>query len=760
MSAKIKNPLQKRIFREIAKEKAKYLAIFSFIVIMIGVTSGIFVASKSMMLTYDNGIEKYNLEDGHFSLATNADITDLNKLNEDMEEHFTVYEQAYFDYRNTSPASQKEYSVRIYANRSQVNTPCVFEGTLPSGRNEIALDRLFSENNNISLGDSIYINNKEYTVCAFIALPDYNCLFEKNTDLMFNASLFTIALISDEAFKELPSDKITYSYTYTFDNKEITDRKAYNASDELLSTLLEKEFPVTDFVKRQNNQAINFAREDMGGDTAMLEILLYVIIAVLAFIFILITGSTIEKEASAIGTLRASGYTRRELLLHYMTAPLLATAIAAILGNILGYTIFKEMAADLYYHSYSLAVYETYWSADAFIKSTVVPLVMMTAINFLGLSRKLRLSPLEFLRHELSGRKKKKVTPLPNFKFFTRFRLRVLLQNASNYFTMAVGIILANILFMFAISMLPAIEHYSDECSENSLANYQYVLKAPVSTDNEEAERYAQTTLLSSEQNTISIYGICENSQYLKDVSLPKSADEVIISEAFLKREQLAVGDMITLKEEYGDKEYSFKIAGTFYYPAAFAIVMNIELFNETFDKDDHYFNGYFSSSVIDDIDQDYIAVTITAKDLTKLVDQLNDSMGGFMPMMRNFSIILYVLVVFLLSKIVLEKNAEAISLSKVLGYNNREIGQIYIVSTAIAVLLALLISIPIADAAIKSVFRIFSSSYSCWIEGYISPVMYAAMVLTGIVCYGLISLYHIRKIHKIPMEIALKNME
>lgn len=755
MSAKIKNPLRKRIFREIINEKAKYLAIFSFIVIMIGFTSGTFVAGKSMMLTYDNGIEKYNMEDGHFSLAADTDIADLNKLNENMKEHFTVYRQEYFDYRSPS-----EYSIRIYANRSQVNTPCVFEGTLPSGSNEIALDRLFSENNNISLGDSIYINNREYTVSAFIALPDYSCLFEKNTDLMFNASLFTVALVSDEAFDELPSGKIIYSYAYTFDNREITDREAYDASDELLSELVKNGFPVTDFVKRQNNQAITFAREDMGGDTAMLEVLLYVIMAVLAFIFILITGSTIEKEASAIGTLRASGYTRRELLLHYMAAPLLVTAMAAILGNILGYTIFKDMAASLYYHSYSLAVYETHWSAHAFIKSTVCPLVMMAVINFLGLSCKLRLSPLEFLRHELSRHKKKGVTPLPNFKFFTRFRLRVLLQNASNYFTMAVGIILANILFMFAISMLPAIEHYSDECAENAFANYQYVLKAPVSTDNEDAEKYAQTTLLSSEPNTISIYGICENSKYLKDVSLPTSADKVIVSEAFLKREQLAVGDTITLKEEYGDKEYSFKITGTFYYPAAFAVFMNIDLFNETFDKDENYFSGYFSSSAINDIDKDYLALTITADDLTKLVDQLNDSMGSFMPLMRNFSIVLYVLVVFLLSKIVLEKNAEAISLSKVLGYNNREIGQIYIVSTAMAVLLALLVSIPITSAAIKSVFQIFSSSYSCWVEGYISPAMYTSMVLTGIVCYGLISLYHIRKIYQIPLEMALKNVE
>ena len=46
--------------------------------------------------------------------------------------------------------------------------------------------------------------------------------------------------------------------------------------------------------------------------------LLYVLIVIIAFVLAVTTSNTINSEASVIGTLRASGYTKGELLRHYM----------------------------------------------------------------------------------------------------------------------------------------------------------------------------------------------------------------------------------------------------------------------------------------------------------------------------------------------------------------------------------------------------------------------------------------------------------
>ena len=52
----IKNPLRKRILRDIRKEKGKYISIFLFLTFMISIVSGMLVTSLSMMHTYDDGI--------------------------------------------------------------------------------------------------------------------------------------------------------------------------------------------------------------------------------------------------------------------------------------------------------------------------------------------------------------------------------------------------------------------------------------------------------------------------------------------------------------------------------------------------------------------------------------------------------------------------------------------------------------------------------------------------------------------------------
>ena len=136
-------------------------------------------------------------------------------------------------------------------------------------------------------------------------------------------------------------------------------------SDRFLEKLTKKVI-VTSYVPRYANKAINFTGDDMGGDKAMFILFDYIVIVILAFVFAITTSNTIAKEAGVIGTLRASGYTKGELLRHYMVNPVLVTLIAAVIGNILGYTALVDMMAGMYYNSYSLPTYHTLWNAELF----------------------------------------------------------------------------------------------------------------------------------------------------------------------------------------------------------------------------------------------------------------------------------------------------------------------------------------------------------------------------------------------------------
>ena len=64
----MKNPLLKRLPRELIGDIGKYLAVFLFMTATIGFVSGFLVADDSMLAAYQESFEKYHSEDGNFTL--------------------------------------------------------------------------------------------------------------------------------------------------------------------------------------------------------------------------------------------------------------------------------------------------------------------------------------------------------------------------------------------------------------------------------------------------------------------------------------------------------------------------------------------------------------------------------------------------------------------------------------------------------------------------------------------------------------------
>ena len=91
------------------------------------------------------------------------------------------------------------------------------------------------------------------------------------------------------------------------------------------------------------------------------------------------------------------------------------------------------------------------------------------------------------------------------------------------------------------------------------------------------------------------------------------------------------------------------------------------------------------------------IASFITEEDLTKVSRQLNVSMGNMFYLINVFAVILSALLIYLLTKLVIEKNASSISMVKILGYEDREISSLYLMATTWVVVVSLVISIVVS---------------------------------------------------------------
>lgn len=132
---KIKNPLIKRIPKEIIGDWKKYLVVFLFLVLTIGFVSGMYVANDSMLTSADEGVSKYKQEDGHFELKDKADSelvtaiesgevkTAIDEKDSDSSKiPVTLYENFYRNETEDYDADGKRMELSVYTQRLRIST--------------------------------------------------------------------------------------------------------------------------------------------------------------------------------------------------------------------------------------------------------------------------------------------------------------------------------------------------------------------------------------------------------------------------------------------------------------------------------------------------------------------------------------------------------------------------------------------------------------------------------------------------------------
>jgi len=804
----MRDPMMKRIPRALKRDIGKYIALFLFLTLVIGFISGFIVGDESLKARYDTSFSEFNIEDGHFVLEKKASPRLVKKVeNVGVKLYPLFYKEETIEGKGPCDGD----TIRVYEMRTKVNLSALWEGRDPDKTDEIAVDRLYAENNGIEIGDTIRVAGKKFAVTGFTSLSDYSSLFRSNADTMFDATDFTVATVTEEGFDRIRARNLKYCYVWKDKEKIDTEKKRHDREEEVKNALIDAVMEdtvidpdmagmysaiteniddtiasfgsgskaeddddslmenmlvslngIVDFVGRTSNQAINFTGDDMGKDRVMMVTLLYIVIVIMAFVFGVTVKSTIEKEAKAIGTLRASGYSREEMLKHYIALPMIVTLAAALTGNVIGYTAMKGVCASMYLHSYSLLPYRTLWSFNAFRDTTLVPLVIIFIVVFVVISKELRLTPLEFLHEELSSRKKVRAVKLSGGSFMSRYRKRVLLQNRGSYIIIFVGIFFSVIVMFFCLGMRPLLDNYKEVVEGSGMAEYQYILKEPCSVKAEDAEKYQVAALKNADERAeeITLYGIKDKSRYLSDVHVTGSANEAVISSAYAEKYMIGVGDVIRLKEEYKKKVYEFRVADIYDYELQLAAFVDIDSFNKVFDLGRNEYAGYLSDTKLEEIPQDKVATVITREDYATISKQLDSSMGSLFEMFTFFGIVIFIIVIYLLSKVMIEKNSRSIAMSKILGYSDQEISSIYNRVTTIVVLCSLLVSLVLGYFAFKGLFRVMMMFFTGWLTYYIAPLVYVKIVLIGMAGYLFVHMLQMRRIRKVPMGEVLKGME
>ena len=490
-------PLARRLPRELKNNIGKYLGIFLLMCGAIALTSGFLLAAHSIGSIIDEMRDVYTIEDGRVTTSFEATDAQLEAA-EDAAESIggaTFYRNFSIDatIKKSAGDDGTKRTLRTYVHRTEVDIASYCEGTEPQEDDEVAIDRVFAKNNGLAVGDTVELCSRTYTICGIMTQPDSQALFPNNSDFTVNTITYGVAEVTGAGFAALEDagGAPTYTYSFVFNDRDLSVADRTDAEKNMVKALTDADARVDDLIDADSNQGIGYARDDVDGDSAMWTALLDIIIVIMAFVFVVLTNATIEEESAIIGTLLASGYRKREIVLHYLALPAIVGILAAGLGCALGVAFFTEPMRNLYYGSYSLPPFHVYWSWEIFVKCAVVPAAALILITLVGLLRKMGKTPLQFLRHEASGKSgTKRGLRLPErMGFVARFRLRIFLRNLGNFATLFVGVAFASLLLLFGLAILPTMTHYADNLETSLVAEHQYTLKAPLELAGSDEER-------------------------------------------------------------------------------------------------------------------------------------------------------------------------------------------------------------------------------------------------------------------------------
>lgn len=726
--------LDRRIFRDLKSNIGKYLSIFILLTATITFGSGFLSVADSVEKTLKDNQIKCNMEDGNFTLSEKHEFS---------SDEFKIEENFYINLEN-------EYTLRVYSQRENINKLTLFEGKFPKTENEIVLDRIFAKSNNINLDDKIKIDNTEFKVVGTISVPDYSSLFKNNTDLMMNTTDFGIGFVNQDTFNQLANKYNTnYNYSYIGDKDEIKD------------FLINEGVSLVNLLSKESNQAISFLLNDMGSDVPAIKVLIYIVIVIIAFVFVVLASNNIDVDAKSIGTLKALGYTNNEIIMHYLKLPVFITLVSALIGNLLGYTMFITPFKEIYYTTYSLPPLNLELNLEAFILTTVIPIIIMFLVNYIMLRRKLNFKTIKFLRKDINTSKRRNIKLPTWLSFKNRFRVRVLIDNLGSFVILFFGIYLASLILLFAIGLEPMLNNYEKTVRDTTVSNYQYIINTPVPLDEYNLTQYQMKTYyeIGGKDVDVNFVGLNDTEKYYKNLELKDLDEGIVISDSLALKLDIQIGDTVEFKDENRDKNYKFKIADIYEYRSGFSAFVKQKDLNKLLELPEGYFNVYLSDEKLD-IDKKFVISEISKDDVASVASQMLKSFDELLDAVVVFAVVIYLVLMYVLTKVIVEKNSLSISLMKVFGYNNKEIKRIYLNATSASVIASLFLVMPFEGITFGFIMKYAMARIEGYVEVVVPMSIFAIVIGIGILTYFAINKLHINKINKIAMSDALKDRE
>lgn len=487
-----------------------------------------------------------------------------------------------------------------------------------------------------------------------------------------------------------------------------------------------------------------------------------IILILLAYVISVFVVHNIEKESSIIGTLYALGVRRRDLMFHYLSLPVIITTVAGILGFLAGISFLgipNQMQDCITY--YSVPPLDVIVPPYLIVYGIIMPPIVSTIVNTIVIRKKLSHTALSLMRNETKKQHMSKLR-LHEMKFEKMFRIRQMVREARAGITVFFGMFIALLCMMISLNCYELCVHVRDSNIADTKYEYMYTLKYPEKEVPEKASpAYAKTLKkeIYGYNWDVTVLGIEEGNPYF-DLTLTKGKGTVVVSSAMAQKYDLKEGDTFVLNDEEEGNKYAFEVTGICEYAPAFYVFMDLESARDLFGESDDFYNVLFSDEALD-IPAGRLYATTTKQDIEKSASIFVNQMQSMIITINVVSTLIFIIVMYLMMKVMIDRSAYSISLMKVFGFRDKEVRKLYLNGNFYIILAGIVIHIPLTKAIMDFLYpRYMVSNISTALELSFEPWLYVALVVLIFVCYFAINRVLVGRLKKmIPAEV-LKNRE
>ena len=528
--------------------------------------------------------------------------------------------------------------------------------------------------------------------------------------------------------------------------------------------LKEFDFELSDmtmFLKRDDNQRIFATKSDKAVDIEVGIVAGTIIFILLGYVISVFVVHNIESESSIIGTLYSMGVKRRDLLLHYITLPVVVAFVSGLIGVLVASTgVLAPTIAKSSYSYFSIPRFEFNIPGYLWIYSVICPPVMAAVVNVLVIRSKLNRTALSLIRNESKQRSIKKVE-LKGFDFISSFRIRQMLREIRSTLAVVLGMFLSLLIFMVGVNCYSLCINIADDYKKDVKFEYMYTLKYPEEVPPEGSETafaYSCKKKALGMNFDVLLLGIDDDNPYF-DVKPGDSKTDVIISSAMAQKFDLSEGEEFVVNDEDKEVKYAFTVKEITEYSPSFYIFMDIDVMRDMMGENSDYYNVIFSDKELD-IDPGRVYSTTDKNDIVKGASVFTSLMMPTIYVLVFASVTIFSVVMYLMMKVMIDRSAYNISLIKVFGYKRKEVRKLYLDGNFYTVALGALLIIPLAKITMNKLFPFMVRNVACGLNVSTPKLFYVIIFMAIMILYFIINSLLVRRIDKCTPAEVLKNRE